>query len=230
MNAFLLGLATALIGTGILWFLARNRSGKEESLRVLSTVERMRAIGRLSAYKVLTKEIVTETDHSWGPLAMRYLRWVMSERKLAMIFEFSIDFQYDLQSPLFRIERTGPDAFLVELPPCEYAVNIRNIRFYDEQAGRFFPWLLGDFFDGIGSGGFSESDKNRLIEAARNHAEGQAIELIEHVRSDVRKSAKNTIESIARAFGAKLTDFRFSEEILPSKVPVGISERLANAS
>lgn|GEM_PF-1627794 len=35
-------------------------------LSIHSTIQHMRSIGHLSVFKVFTKEIVTQTDHSWG--------------------------------------------------------------------------------------------------------------------------------------------------------------------
>ncbi len=228
MNEFLIGMVAALVAVGALWvWLKSRRRGAAKETRVFSSIEQLRAIGQLSVYKVLTKEIVTETDHSWGEFGARYLGWVLSGKKMAMIFEFAIDFRYDLKSPGFNIVETGPEAYAVTMPPCDYEVHIRDIRFYDEQGSRLLPWLLPDLLNGFIGGRFSEEDKNRLVDAAKRHAEKQAIELIGNMQSEVQKSARNTIESLSRAFGARKIEFSFAAPDA-TQVEVEVSERIAS--
>ena len=227
MNEFFIGIVVTLVVVGGLWFwrkMRKNKSAKE--VRVFSSIEQLRAIGQLSAYKVMTKEIVTETDHTWGEIGSRYLSWVLSNKKMAMIFEFVIDFRYNLQSPLFEIAETGESAYAVTMPPCDYEVHIRDIRFYDEQGAKLLPWLLPDLLNGFLSNGFSEEDKNKLVDAAKGHAEKQALELINNIQSEVQKSATSTLESISRAFGAENVDFKFTTKTA-TEVEVAVSEDLA---
>ena len=146
---------------------------------------------------------------------------------MAMIFEFEIDFRYNLQSQDFNISEKGADVYSVVMPPCDYEVNIRDIRFYDEQGSKLLPWLLPDLLNGFISDGFSEEDKNKLVDAAKHHAKNQALELINNIQSEVQKSAKSTLESISRAFGATHVEFTFSTQTVPS-VEVEVSERIAS--
>ncbi len=227
MNEFLIGMLVALIIGIVVWIalMKKRKPGKE--LRVFSSIEQLRSIGQLSVYKVLTKEIVTETDHSWGEVGSRYLSWVLSNKKMAMIFEFAIDFRYNLQSPQFKIRESGADQYSILMPPCDYEVHIRDIRFYDEQGSKLFPWLLPDLLNGFLGGGFSEEDKNKLVNAAKNHAEQQALELINNIQSEVQKSAKTTLESISRAFGAVDIEFEFSSK-RATEVEVEVSDQIAS--
>ncbi len=230
MNEFFIGMIGTLVIGGGVWFwlkLKRNKSVKE--ILVFSSIEQLRAIGQLSAYKVMTKEIVTETDHTWGEIGTRYLSWVLSKKKMAMIFEFVIDFRYNLQSPLFKITETGDATYSITMPPCDYEVHIRDIRFYDEQGSKLLPWLLPDLLNGFLTTGFSEEDKNKLIDAAKGHAEKQALELINNIQSEVQKSAKSTLESISHAFGVKQIDFSFTPPSA-TELNVAVSENLAAAS
>ncbi len=226
MNGFFMGVGVALMVVGILWFWLKLKKNKPvQEIRIFSSIEHLRAIGQLSAYKVMTKEIVTETDHTWGEFGTRYLSWVLSNKKMAMIFEFIIDFSYNLQSPLFKIKETGASSYSITLPPCDYEVHIRDIRFYDEQGAKFLPWLIGDLTKGFLGGGFSEEDKNKLIAAAKGHAEKQALELINNIQSEVQNSAKTTLKSISRAFGVENIEFKFASQT-SSEVVVDISEKL----
>jgi hypothetical protein len=227
MSQFLIGVAVTLVFSGVLWGWLKSKShGKATEMRIFSSIEKLRAIGQLSVYKVMTKEIVTETDHSWGEFGSRYLSWVLSGKKMAMIFEFEIDFRYNLQSPHFKIREAGEGTYAIDMPLCDYEVNIRNIRFYDEQGAKVLPWLLPDLLNGFLSGGFSEEDKNRLVDAAKGHAEKQALELINNIQSEVQKSAQSTLESLSRAFGVEKIHFQFASQA-PIAVEVEVSETLA---
>lgn len=228
MNEFFIGMLSAAIIGVVVWFwVIRKRKTPSGGTQVFSSIEQLRSIGQLSVYKVLTKEIVTETDHSWGEVGTRYLSWVLSNKKMAMIFEFAIDFRYNLQSPLFEISETGINNYAVTMPPCDYEVHIRDIRFYDEQGAKLFPWLLPDLLNGFLGGGFSEEDKNKLVDAAKNHAEQQALELINNIQSEVQKSAKSTLESISRAFGVTHIDFEFTSKPA-TEVDVEVSDKIAS--
>jgi hypothetical protein len=227
MNEFLIGIVVTLVVVAGVWIWRKTRHGNSaKEIQVFSSIEKMRAIGQLSVYKVMTKEIVTETDHTWGEFGNRYLGWVLSRKKMAMIFEFEIDFRFNLQSPDFEIKETAEDNYSITMPSCDYEVHIRDIRFYDEQGSKLLPWLLPDLLNGFLTGGFSEDDKNRLVDAAKGHAEKQALELINNIQSEVQKSAKSTLESISRAFGAKHIDFQFSTKTA-TEVEVAVSEQLS---
>ena len=178
-----------------------------------STVQSVRSIGQLSAYKIFTKEIVTQTDHSWGEIGKRYLSWVLSRKKMAMIFEFAIDLRYDLKSPSFEIQESAPHHFIITMPPPTCDVQIRNIYFYDEQGAKLLPWLLPDLLNSFLPTGFSEEDKNRLVSAARAHAEEQALKLIDNYEPDVQGSAETTLRAICRSLGAPNTKFEFLRNV-----------------
>jgi len=224
-NSMIIGALLVAAFFGGVWLSAKVRKKKSPAtVSVFSSIEQMRSIGILSVFKVITKEIVTETDHSWGELGNRYLSWVLTKKKMAMIFEFEIDFRYNLQSPAFQINETSTGGYAIKMPPCAHGVHIRDIRFYDEQRSKLMPWLLPDLLNGFLGGGFSEQDKNGLVDAAKTHAEKQAMELIGNIQSEVRSSAKSTLQSISRAFGADNVSFEFADE---SHVEVAVSDELA---
>jgi len=211
MELALILLALAILALAAVWAWWLKSRGKREKPAPLvhASIEQMKAIGQLSVFKVVTREIVTECDHSWGEFGAKYLSWIITKRKMAMIFEFEIDFRYDLRHGAFRINALGDERYFIEMPPCQHQAFIRNIQFYDEQRGRLMPWLVPDLLNGFFSAGFTEEEKNRLVAAARAHAEQQARELIDDLQSDVRQSAKNTLEAIAKGFGARQVSFAF---------------------
>ncbi|MFN2350311.1 MAG: DUF4230 domain-containing protein [Kiritimatiellia bacterium] len=209
--AILAGFTFACMLWAAVHLLRRGRRGPGARVTTsASAIERLKAIGQLSVFKVLTKEIVTEVDHSWGAFGSKYLSWILSGKKMAMIFEFEIDFRYDLHSPDFKVKSTA-DAFVLTMPPCMYEIHIRDIQFYDEQKSKLVPWLLPDLLNTLFTDGFSEQDRNRLKDAAKNSARQQAQALIGDLRSDVEQSARQTLKSLARAFGVENPDFVFQQ-------------------
>jgi hypothetical protein len=209
----LLGCVAAASLVAMLFVLFRRRVNPKISIH--SSIQHMRSIGHLSVFKVITKEIVTQMDHTWGDFGSKYLSWVISGKKMAMIFEFEIDFRYDLRRSEFQIQERVDGGFTIVMPPCFYEAHIRDIRFYDEQGSRFLPWLLPDLVAGFVGGRFTEADKNKLVEAAKNHAQEQAIALIDNLQSEVQNSAKATLTSISRALGADNVEFEFTPQKNP---------------
>lgn len=211
LEGFILGTLITAFVFAAFWLIIKFRKKRPSSRHSVffSSIEQIKAIGELSVFKVFTKEIVTEVDHAWGEFGKKYLSWIMSNKKMAMIFEFEIDFRYDLRSPDFRIEgKKGYYTFI--MPPCFHEIHIRDIHFYDEQKSKLIPWLLPDFINNIFTDGFSEEDKNRIKNEAKKRAEEQAKTMISRLSSDVERSARQTLQSIAKALGAQEVDFEFT--------------------
>jgi len=219
--ALFIGFVAALLLAGGLFLFRRSRGNRSRgrNISVHSSIQELKAIGQLSVFKVLTKEIVTEVDHTWGDVGKKYLSWILSGKKMAMIFMFEIDFRYDLRSPDFQIVESD-DGFLLRMPPCLRETSIRDIHFYDEQKSKLIPWLLPDLVNTVFGSGFTEEDRNRLKDAARHAAQSQSEALVSTLGSEVEQSAKQTLESLARAFGAETVRFEFphpAQEITPEK-------------
>ena len=211
-------LVVLAVGLGLGYFFARRTAfARANDTHMHSSLEGMRAVGELSVFKAITKEIVTETDYSFGDFGRKYLRWAFSQKKLAMIFEFQIDFRYDLRSPEFAIESSTTVSGRVttlKLPPVRAEISVRSLRFYDEQRSKFLPWLLPDLLNGAFGPGFSEEDKNRLLEGAAAHAQSHAHALIEQLRPEVEASARATLLPMAHALGVKNAALTFSGDII----------------
>jgi hypothetical protein len=198
----------AVILVLIIILLLKKRGGRKLTLH--SSVEYMKSIGHLSVFKAYTKEIVTEIDHTWGDFGRKYLNWLISEKKMAMIFEFEIDFRYDLKSADFSINRGEGGVYLINMPSCIYELHINSISFYDEQGARLLPWLLPDLISKYGAGRFSESDKNRMVNAAIENSRNKAIRLIGNIEKDVQNSAISTLKALCSSFGVNDPQFKFS--------------------
>ena len=215
----LVALLAVIVGVGLGWIIASRRRPAPAPLTVAHvSLEGLRAVGELTVFRAITKEIVTETDYSFGEFGRKYLRWAFSQKKLAMIFEFQIDFKYDLKSPDFVVsdlrDALGNEITELRLPPVQAEISVRNLRFYDEQRSKFMPWLLPDLLNGAFGPGFSEEDKNRLLDGAVNHARGHAQQLIEQLRPEVESAARATLLPLARSLGVAAPRIAFAREVL----------------
>ncbi len=222
MNAFLIGAVSGFLGAMVMLLLLKRRGKKGlrgAEVHVHASIEELRSVGELVAFKMITKEIVTAADHWFGEWGRRYLKWLLSEKKMAMIFEFEIDFRYDLRSNDFVIEQTGEREYRLGMPKCFYQTHIRDVSFYDEQSSKLLPWLIPDLLNRAFGPGFSETDKNRLKEEAKQQAGHMAKDFVDKMRSEVQSSAKQTLETLGKAFGADSVTVDFSDsELVQTKV------------
>lgn len=129
----------------------------------------------------------------------------MSERQIALIFEFEITFLYDLRDKNFDILPLGDDAYKIIMPECRYKHSIIDMSTWWKNA-KFLPFLLPDSINSTGIS-FSESDKNKLIKEAKDEVKDLSLNLIQNLESKIHKSAKDTLEAIAKGFGAKRVEF-----------------------
>lgn len=215
MTDILIGI---VIGVGVAVVIAvvffLKRSKRQVDVQTHSSLLEMRSVGELVVFKVVTKEIVTAGEHWLGDAGKRYFSWLVSGKKMAMIFEFGIDFKYDLRSSDFRIEEHADGRVTFHMPPCFYETYIRDISFYDEQDSKFLPWLMPDLLSKAFGSGFSEEDKNRLKEEARNQAGSLAEAMVQRIQSEVQTSAEQTLKALARGFGAEKILIDFTESKL----------------
>jgi hypothetical protein len=98
----------------------RKRGAPGSSVKVFASIEHLRSVGELVVFKIITKEIVTSAEHWFGEGGKKYFQWLVSARKMAMIFEFEIDFRYDLQSPEFMIEEKKDGQYLLKMPRHQF--------------------------------------------------------------------------------------------------------------
>ena len=213
LTILLLSLLCGALFAGLLLLLARRKGGGGRGMQISATaaIEELKAIGVLSVFKAVTKEIVTARDHSLGDLGKRYLEWLITSKKMAMIFEFDIDFQYDLRDPAFAATEDVPGRFRLQMPRCDYVVHVRNVTFYDEQGGKLLPIILPDVINKILGGGFNEEDRNKLMDEAKAQAEKLAQNLARRLSSEVQTSARQTMEMLAKSFGAQAVKVVFPD-------------------
>lgn len=214
------GLALVLFIVFRRFFFRLGGTGRE--VCVYSSVEQLRSVGELVVFKMATKEIVTASQHWFGEIGEKYFQWLVSTKKMAMIFEFDIDFRYDLRSRDFKIKELEKDKYLFQMPPCFYQVHIRDINFYDEQNSKLLPWLLPDLLNRAFGSGFSEAEKNLLKEEAKNQAAKLAEGVVYKLQTEVENSARQTMLTLARNLGAEKVNIDFSQsKIIPSTIHTG---------
>lgn len=214
MNSIITNMLLILVCSALVVLLLRRfwrNSGGSRDIKATFSIDELKSIGVLSVFKAVTKEIVTARDHSLGNVGKKYLEWLITSKKMAMIFEFDIDFQYDLRHAGFAVKEKKEGEYIIAMPPCEYRVHIRDVTFYDEQGGRLLPLIVPDVINKILGGGFNEEDRNRLMDEAKEQAEQLAQNLARRLSSEVQTSARQTLEMLAKSFGASKVQVEFPE-------------------
>lgn len=233
MESFLFGILMTLVVVGLGWLAfrrtKRGRLPAEHVPQTQSFVTSLRSVGELSVFRARTKEIITSSDHDFGEFGGRYLTWLITNKKMTMIFEFDVDFRYNLLDPELEVRHESDGSFTVKLPACAYEVRIIDMRVHSEDHTKLLPWLMPDlvgrFFTG---GGFSVDKKNQLIADAKRSATHFAEGLVAAAQSDAQDSARKTLEGVARSFGADRIQIQFTptSEFKPS-VDASSLERIA---
>jgi hypothetical protein len=206
---FFTGIVIAVAGAAGVWYVRKKSKATPKRTEIYSTIEDIRAVGELAVLRVLNKEIVTATDHMFGKLGAKYLKWLLTENKLAMIFEFNINFKYDLNNPEFEIIDEGDQRYTFKMPACLYDTNILNLKFYDEKAGELMPWLLPGMVTRILGATFTEEEKNFLIDEAKQQAMNTGKTLADQMIPEIQNGAKRTLSMLAKALGARDVQFNF---------------------
>jgi len=213
MESFLIGLVLGLAGAFFaFWSLRRSRPRKPGSPRVQiqSFVTSLRAVGELSVFRVRTKEIITASDHWFGEFGKKYLTWLISNKQMTMIFEFEVDFRYNLLSSDLSVTRLPDGTFHIKLPSSLHDVRILDMLLHSEGKTELLPWLMPDLIGRFFTGGFSVEAKNNLIAEARDEARRLAGGLVAAAEDDAQVSARKTFEMLARGFGAERIAVEFA--------------------
>jgi hypothetical protein len=168
------GLLSVLIGWGGWKFSRRGRrkSGKvANAITHESFITSMKAVGELNVFRIMTKEVITASDHWLGEFGKKYLNWLLSEQRITLVIEFDVDFKYNLDDPRFSINKTGDEnSFEIIMPPCNHEVRIRDMRIHSEDKTELLPWLMPEVIGRVFTGGFSVEAKNKLISETRVQA------------------------------------------------------------
>ena len=191
---------------GYLFKTSKSKENKQSSNFEISPY--LSRIGELRVFRAYFKEIVTSVDHIWGDVGKKYFSWFISEKKLAIVFEFEVDFIYDLQSPDLSIKE-GIEGISLTMPKCKYDVKIKDFYFYDEQSTRIklLPEILSNLFEG----GSNEEKKNELIKMAIKQVEQISKEVAKNLQYEVHNVTKETLNNIFSGVNKKVSNLSFQE-------------------
>ncbi|EAJ3010214.1 DUF4230 domain-containing protein [Campylobacter coli] len=207
MELILLSLIVILLVFVIIKQFKNSSKIEEKDIHISNDITQLKSIGELSVFQVFSKEIVTKKDSAFNGIWKSILGWSLSERQIALIFEFEIAFLYDLRDKNFEIIVLDNDHYKIIMPDKH---SIIDMKFYDEKNAKFLPFLLPDSINSTGLS-FSENDKNKLIREAKEEVKELSLNLIRNLESKIHKSARDTLEAIAKGFGAKKVEFEFKD-------------------
>ncbi|EAI1200341.1 DUF4230 domain-containing protein [Campylobacter coli] len=207
MELILLSLIVILLVFVIIKQFKNSSKIEEKDIHISNDITQLKSIGELSVFQVFSKEIVTKKDSAFNGIWKSILGWSLSERQIALIFEFEITFLYDLRDKNFEIIVLDNDHYKIIMPDKH---SIIDMKFYDEKNAKFLPFLLPDSINSTGLS-FSENDKNKLIREAKEEVKELSLNLIRNLESKIHKSARDTLEAIAKGFGAKKVEFEFKD-------------------
>ena len=180
---YFIGILIGGIGGFLIGFIWNKMQKKETPNSIKMNVSSyLLRIGELRVYRAYMKEIVTSVDHVWGDIGKKYFSWMLSEKKLAMVFEFEVDFVYNLLSKDFKVLE-DQKGLSIKMPKCKYDVKIKDFYFYDEQGTRLK--ILPEFLSSIFDGGVSEDEKNELVKMAIKQVEEISKKIAKIFQSDV---------------------------------------------
>lgn len=195
-------------------FLLFKQKKEPQKADIQTDITTLKSIGELSVFRIYSKEIVTKKDSGLAGIMDKFLGWMMTKKQIAIIFEFEIEFLYDLLSKEFSIIQTGQNSYQITMPPCKYKYSIKDMKIYDEKNAKLLPFLLPDMLNGFFGSSFSESDKNRLIDEAKDEVKSLSSKLINELSTKIHKSATDTLEAIAKSFGASEISFVFQDKTI----------------
>jgi len=211
MSGIMLGLIVAATAA-LTWRIARRgrkKSAPAPAVTVDSFITSMRSVGELSVYRVMTKEVITASDHWFGEFGKKYLHWLLSSQQITLVMEFDVDFRYDLTDPRFKVAAAAGDACRITMPPCRHEVLLRDMRIHSEDKPELLPWLMPDLVGRFFTGGFSVEAKNQLIAETRQESRRFAGELVRKVDAEARASAVRALEPLTRGLGFPQVEYDF---------------------
>ena len=190
--------AVAFVFGGIAAWLVVSRVGgrrpfrREDRVGIQTVVERVRAVGKLVGLEVCAKEIATATSGwAWLPPI------VLSQARLAMIFNFEKQYSVDLAKVgPDDVRELGTGRYSLRLPPIRGSLRLIDVTPYDIQAAK----VLG-LLDLVSMTADRQKDLMRK-------AQQQAAELYEasdeRYLSAARLSVERHLRSLMELFGVEV--------------------------
>jgi hypothetical protein len=169
------------------------------TISVHASIEKIKSVGELIAYRAYVKEIITSTNEApfWA-----------SNSKLLLICKMEIDFSYNLEeSHITSLDNSGK--YKVSMPPAVRKIHMSGIHLYHEQKRKVFGLFGLDI---------ELAERNRMHEQAYEQANVVAEKLYGDHAKNIQLSAEDTLGRMARSFGASEMVFEFREDKAPQTI------------
>lgn len=216
---FLLGLVTVL-GITLAVYALRAKSREPQIHVEGGSIQGIQRVGELVVLRVNWGAPAVGTDHVFGEVGRKFLRWLWSENKTIMIFRFEIRFKFDLRDPSsVRLAAPTPETLEVRLGRPSHDINLSEVRFYHTEKGQLLDWLLPRALN-IFTSEMDDSTRQQILDAAKENARKEAEELASRLAADAVESAKTTLTALGRSAG--FSEVRFVGE--DAAAPVGAKE------
>lgn len=218
MEFFLL-LVIAVLGAVVYFMQKQNKklkNKKEESQKpdISSDIINFKNIGELSVFKINSKEIVTCENDVMSGIWKNLFGKLMTKKQISIIFDFEVNFVYDLRDNEMSIEQGLDNSYKVNMPKCKYKYSIKDMKIYDEKNAKLMPYLLPDSVNSLFGGGFSAEEKNQLITTAKEELKKISLKMDEKLQEKIHKSACDTMQSLAKSFGVEKIELAFNDNLL----------------
>jgi len=189
MTTFMLLVLISGCGIGLtaglgMWWLVGRDTKTQTNIDRGAIVDRVRAVGKLVGLEVRAKEIATATKGlPWMPPAL------LSQARLAMIFQFERQYHVDLQRIVPECVTRGPGGiYRIVLPPVEGSLHLTDVTPYDIQDGR----VLG-LLDVIPMNAKAQGD---LMKRAQEQASSLFEDADAKYLDEAKRSIRERVESL----------------------------------
>ena len=200
---------SAALGVALVFALMRVRS--KPSITVSpGGLQSLQRVGELVVLRANWSIPATGTDHVFGDLGKKFLKWLWSENKTIMIFRFEIRFKYDLRdSKSVKLTSSIQHELEVRLGKPAHEISLSDVRFFHTENGQLLDWLLPRALN-IFTSEMDDSNRQQIMEAAQDNARKEAEMLAAQLRPDAQLSAQSTLTALGKSAG--FDTVRFIEE------------------
>jgi hypothetical protein len=161
---------------------------------IASSIESIQSVGELTVLRAVLKEI------AWGKVGIDD-DW-HKPKKAAFIFQFEIDFSYNLSDPTCEItQRDG--RVVVRLPKVRIRSNIKDVNEYHREPGVDYGYVWNTQKD------LSSEDFNTMKDQALKNAKRESEAMVADMRSQCQASARTVLSNILRGVGVEAYEISF---------------------
>lgn len=163
-------------------------------------IERVKEIGELSFYRLYSKEIIIESRDILKGNRFAFLKkFFISKRMIILMIEFTADFKINLRDPNFLIIADYEASEVTfSLPPIQYSMNVKDIKFVDEKEAKILPFMLPEILSSQVKK--SVEERNELIEMGKEKIEKIIAEFLTIHKTEIEEVLKKTLKTLSQGF------------------------------